>query len=132
MIFSDNAIKQAIDAGALRIEPFEDKQIQHAHIDLHLETLNGSAELTIPAKGFLLARTEEKITLNDELCAFMEGKASLAKQGISIEQSSTFIEPGSDNQMILEIFNASDQDITLTAGQPIAKMFVMKLIDNYQ
>jgi len=132
MIFSKNAILQAIAAGALKIEPFTPDQVQAAHIDLHLELTDGHQELSIPAGGFALAKTKENITTSDDIAAFMEGKASLAKTGISIEQSSTFIEPGSDNQMTLELFNASDKDVVLQDGQVIAKMFVSKLIDRYK
>jgi dCTP deaminase len=124
MIFSKKAIKQAIKEGKLRIEPFEDSQIDFAHIDLHLDK-----DVILKPKGFILAKTKEKLSLNHDLCGFMEGRATLAKQGVSIEQSSTFIEPGSGGQMTLEIFNASGQEIELLAGQPIAKMYLMKVVD---
>lgn len=132
MIFSDKAIRAAIDAGALHIEPFDESSIHRAHIDLHLAVRDGSEKLVIPPKGFKLAQTVEKITTSENICAFMEGKASLAKQGISIEQSSTFIEPGSSNHMTLEIFNASDSDVTLSHNQPIAKMFVTRVTDSFK
>lgn len=132
MIFSSKAIKSAIEAGALSIEPYDENAIKHAHVDLHFEVPGGNKEITIPARGFQLAKTLEKITTDQRTCAFMEGRASLAKQGISIEQSSTFIEPGSDNQMTLEIFNASDKDVVLTSNQPIAKMFVMRVVDHFE
>lgn len=131
MIFSKNAILQAITAGALKIEPFDPENVQAAHIDLHLELENNSNELTVPKGGFVLAKTQERIKTNNDIAAFMEGKASLAKVGISVEQSSTFIEPGSDNCMALEIFNASDEDCVLKSGQPIAKMFVFRVVDTY-
>lgn len=131
MIFSSKAIRQAIKAGVLKIDPLTADQINSAHIDLHLEIPDGEQELVIPARGFCLAKTREKITVGENICAFMEGKSSLAKLGISIEQSSTFIEPGSDSQMTLEIFNASNEHITLTNGQPIAKMYVLRLVDQY-
>jgi deoxycytidine triphosphate deaminase len=60
----------------------------------------------------------------------VEGRASLAKQGISVEQSSTFVEPSSDNQITLEIFNASDADVDLAAGQVIAKLFILKVVED--
>lgn len=131
MIFSNKAISAAIASGDLVITPFSNGQIKAAHIDLHLEVPSGSTELVLPAGSFTLARTVEKITTSSKICAFMEGKASLAKQGVSVEQSSTFIEPGSDNQMVLEIYNASDKEVVLTANQPISKMFVMRVTDQF-
>ncbi len=132
MIFSHKAIKAAIAAGALTIAPYNENHVNRAHIDLHLELTGAGQEMTIPAGGFRLAKTHEKITTREGICAFMEGKASLAKQGISIEQSSTFIEPGSDNHMTLEIFNASDKEVILKNGQAIAKMFVMRVVDHFE
>ncbi len=131
MIFSKNAILSAIDAGALKIEPFDESMVDKAHIDLHLELPDEQQNVIIPSHGFFLAKTKEKITTDITICASMEGRASLAKIGISIEQSSTFIEPESDSQMVLEIYNASDADVTLTIGQPISKMFIMRVIDTY-
>lgn len=132
MIFSDTAIKSAIRLGALKIEPYDESSLHRAHVDLHLEIPGSNKTLVVAAHGFCIASTKEHITTSQSVCAFMEGKASLAKQGISIEQSSTFIEPGSSNHMTLEIFNASDQDVTLTDNQPIAKMFVMRIVDHFE
>lgn len=128
MIFSRTAINTAIDKGVLIIDPFDKKSIGPAHIDLHLIDVPGG-KLRIRPKEFIVTKTKEKITLSQDLCGFMEGRAGLAKRGISIEQSSTFIEPGSDSQMTLEIFNASEVEVELEAGQEIAKMFLVKVTD---
>lgn len=130
MILSERAIRTAIKIGKLEIDPLEEGQIETAHINLRLGKLtDGTASLTVSPKGFALAQTFERIKLSDDLCGFIEGRASLAKQGISVEQSSTFIEPGSNSTMVLEIFNASDVPQTLEVGQPIAKLFLTKVID---
>ncbi len=125
MILSKEAIKSAIVQGKLKIYPFSESQIDKAHIDLHL----GDESVTLAPKDFVVAKTREKITLSEDLCGFMEGRSSLAKVGVSVEQSSTFVEPGSDSRMTLEIFNASDKEVTIKSGQPIAKMFLIKVID---
>ena len=77
----------------------------------------------------MVARTLERIRLPDSLCGIIEGRSKLAQQGLSVEQSSTFIEPGSDNDMVLEIFNASDRAIHLKIGQKIAKIVLFKITD---
>ena len=124
MILSRKAIRQAIKLGKLRIDPFDKSQISQAHIDLHL-----NEDMIIHPGEFKLSKTKEVLNLSDDLCAFMEGRAGLARQGISVEQSSTFLEPNSKGQMTLEIFNASVNNIKLMAGQPIAKMYLMKVVD---
>ena len=126
-MFSKKAILKAIDMGLLKISPFEESQVELAHINLHLS--DKQASISIPSKGFVAAETQEKLTLAQSICALVEGRASLAKRGISIEQSSTFVEPGTDNTITLEIFNASDQDVTLNAGVEIAKLFILKVVD---
>lgn len=87
-----------------------------------------STTILLP-KGFILARTKERITLASHICGIIEGRSKLAQRGISIEQSSTFIEPGADSTTVLEIFNASDQTITLRRGDKIAKMILLRVTD---
>jgi deoxycytidine triphosphate deaminase len=125
MILSGAAIQEAMSKGMIQIEPFTADQLGPAHVDLHLA---GDSALIIQARSFVLAKTKETITLGEQICGFMEGRAGLAKQGISVEQSSTFIEPGTASQMTLEIFNASNIVCSLQPGQPIAKMFLMKVV----
>jgi len=126
-MFSKQAIQTAIQKQLLMIEPFDENQIEKAHINLHIELPD--EQLVIAPKGFVLASTVEKITLAESLCGRVEGKASLAKLGLSVEQSSTFLEPGTDNKITLELFNASDKEVIVRVGQEIAKMFVMKVVD---
>jgi deoxycytidine triphosphate deaminase len=94
------------------------------HIDLHLDKA-----VSLSPKEFALGFTKERISLDKDLCGFMEGRARLAKLGVSVEQSSTFIEPGSSGKMALELFNASEEKVELSAGQIIAKMYLMKVVD---
>ena len=115
--------------GKLQITPYADAHIEAAHINLHLST-GADQALVVGPRAFVTARTVEKITHSSDLCGFMEGRASLAKLGISTEQSSTFVEPGSDNTLTLEIFNASQQPVTLESGQPIAKLILMPVLNN--
>lgn len=127
-MFSKKAILKAMDRGLLQISPFDESQIESAHINLHLS--GDIAKVIIPAKGFVLAQTADKLTLADSICGLVEGRASLAKKGISVEQSSTFVEPGTDNTITLEIFNASDDEVVINPGDEIAKLFILKVIDD--
>lgn len=120
-----------MSSGALTIQPFDPSQLKSAHVDLHINLKSSERQYRLRAGEFLIAKTKEIIVTNDKIAAFMEGKSSLAKQGISVEQSSTFIEPESDNHMTLEIFNASQNTVVINDGQPIAKMYITKIIDHY-
>ena len=127
MIFSKKAIQQAIDKKLISISPFSEVQIESAHINLHA---GNTRPLTVKPNGFVLTTTKETITFADSICGFIEGRASLAKKGISIEQSSTFIEPGTNNMITLEVFNASDKEVIIEAGQEIAKLFITKIVNS--
>ncbi|MBI1856863.1 hypothetical protein HY003_00415 [Candidatus Saccharibacteria bacterium] len=126
MIFSKKAILAAIELDKIKIEPFNPEWLGPAHVDLHL---GGSSDLLLTPKEFLTVETAETIHLSNDICGFVEGRASLARQGLSVEQSSTFIEPGTNNPLTLELFNASQNPITLEAGQTVAKLLLTKVTD---
>lgn len=131
MVLSGEAIKRGIREGIIGVSPFSEEQVEAAHVNLHLsehEAMDGGF-LRIAPKGFIIAHTREKITLPSGICGLIEGRAKLAIQGISVEQSSTLIEPESNNTITLEIFNASDHEVTLSEGQKIAKMILLKIAD---
>ena len=133
MVLSGSAIKVGVHEGRIGISPYEEGQIEAAHVNLHLGECDAMTDdtLLVKAGGFVLAKTLERITLPYELCGSLEGRSKLAQQGLSIEQSSTFIEPGSDSVMTLEIFNASAVDIQLRLGQKVAKMVLIKITDDF-
>lgn len=127
MIFSKQAIQMAMQKQLLVIDPFNEAQIEKGHINLHIGI---TTPLTVKPKDFVLATSLEKITFTKSICGFVEGRASLAKKGISVEQSSTFVEPGTDNHITLEIFNASDKEVTIEPSQQIAKLFITQVVDD--
>lgn len=133
MIISGAAIKRGVQEGRIGITPFSENHVEAAHVNLHLGESSAMKDdiLIVEAGQFVVARTLERITLPDTICGSMEGRSKLAQQGLSIEQSSTFIEPGSDTTMALEIFNASTKQIRLERGQKIAKMNLMRIVDDF-
>jgi len=131
MVLSGEAIRRGIREGVIGITPFSEEQVEAVHVNLHLGEHEAAKDglVRIAAKGFIIARTEERITLPSGICGLIEGRSKLARQGISVEQSSKLIEPGSDSTMVLEIFNASDGEVSLSVGQKIAKMILLKITD---
>lgn len=130
MVLSGKAIKKAVSEGLVVITPFDESHIEAAHVNLHLEDLAQTGGTVILApKGFTVVRTKESIKLSESICGIIEGRSKLAQQGVSVEQSSTLIEPGTNSTMALEIFNASDRPVTLEAGQKIAKMILFTVTD---
>lgn len=131
MVLSGKAIKMGIEKGIIGISPFSEDYLEAAHVNLHLGSIDGikGDTFTLEPKCFTVARTRETIRLPATLCGFIEGRSKLAQKGLSVEQSSTFIEPGSSSTMALEIFNAGDKPIELKLGQKIAKMVIVKITD---
>jgi len=129
MVLSGEAIKKGVQEGEIGISPYAEEQVEAVHANLHLGKAKDMAGgvLIIAAKSFTIAQTRERITLPPDSCGLIEGRSKLARRGISVEQSSKLIEPGSDSRMILEIFNASDAEVRLQQGQKIAKMVLLKI-----
>ena len=114
MILSDSTLKTMIDSGELGIEPIGDEQIQPASIDVRLgnhflkvnenkldvirldaeiqyEELN-QEQIIIPPHSFLLATTCEYIRLPADVTAFVEGRSSIGRIGLFI-QNAGWVDP---------------------------------------
>lgn len=129
MILGNSAIERAIQSGHIVLSPFDQDAIERVHINLHLN-LGTNESCVLKPRTFINLQTIERITLSDNICAFVEGRAKLAQKGLSIEQSSTLVEPSTDSTLTLEIFNASDEDIHLIHGQKIAKILFSQVLDS--
>ena len=143
MILSDVTLKKMLDAGDLVVEPIKDNSIQPASIDCHLgrhflvvedrqmHTIDMDTEIiyreideefiTIPPHSFLLATTEEYIKLPDNLTAFVEGRSSIGRIGLFIENAG-WVDPGFEGQITLELYNANSLPIRLQAGRRVCQL----------
>ena len=148
MIISYITIKNLIKKNKLIIEPFEDYLLQPASIDLRLgsdylkidenqmeimtleDKLNynkiNSEEIVIPPHSFLLATTEEYIELPNNLTAFVEGRSSIGRMGLFI-QNAGWVDPGFAGKITLELFNANRLSIKLKAGRRICQLVIAEM-----
>ncbi len=148
MILSDRALRERLDQGILQIEPLEDMQIQPASIDLRLGTHYLKVaeqrsvaldlvhkpeyeeiitdEVVIPPHAFLLATTREFVKLPDDLTAFVEGRSSIGRLGLFI-QNSGWVDPGFEGEITIELFNANSLPIKLKAGVRICQLVFAQL-----
>lgn len=147
MILSDHDLKEKIASKEIEVTPLQDFQIQPASIDLTLgnEFLlpnhSGSEPVSlenpstyqiihadrfvIEPKKFLLARTKEQIKLPNDLTAFVEGRSSIGRLGLFI-QNAGWVDPGFYGTITLELFNASDYPIELIADRRICQIVIAK------
>lgn len=148
MILSDRGIKALLESGQLQIEPLTSAQIQPASVDctlgdhfLILEhhtigtiTFDKSldyrsvtaTEFTLPAHSFVLATTNEYLQLPDNLTAFVEGRSSIGRLGLFI-QNAGWVDPGFAGKITLELFNANPVPIKLQAGRRICQLVFCQL-----
>lgn len=143
MIISDLSLQKMLNEGSIVVEPLEDYQVQPASIDLrlgdHFLTVDEHAmglismdepityreinrdEIIIPPKSFILATTMEYIKLPDNMTAFVEGRSSIGRMGLFI-QNAGWVDPGFEGEITLEIFNANSLPIKLHAGRRICQL----------
>tara|TARA_Y100000768_G_scaffold43550_1_gene28485 strand:- start:1522 stop:2103 length:582 start_codon:yes stop_codon:yes gene_type:complete len=149
MILSDISIKKAIKDKRIIINPYSEKDVQPASVDVHLsDTIlifkNSVApyidlkdeipDLTQEVKikkdipfilhpgEFALGSTLEKLTLSSDIVSRIEGKSSLGRLGLLIHSTAGFIDPGWDGNLTLELANVSRLPITLYYGMRIGQI----------
>ena len=93
--------------------------------DIKYESLDADSIILRP-HSFILATSQEYVSLPDDLTAFVEGRSSIGRMGLFI-QNAGWIDPGFEGQITFELFNASDVPIQLTADSRIAQLVFVKM-----
>lgn len=143
MILSDKTILHMLESKTLEISPVEPSQIQPASVDIrlgntfsivedlpsgmitledriHYKTIQTDTYVLLPGQ-FVLATTMEYISLPDNLTAFVEGRSSLGRMGLFI-QNAGWVDPGFCGEITLELFNANRCAIQLKAGRRVGQL----------
>lgn len=77
-------------------------------------------EIIYPGE-FLLATTEEYVAMPPNLSAFVQGRSSIGRIGLTV-QNAGFVDPGFHGHITLELVNESPNPIVLRAGYPVAQL----------
>lgn len=143
MILSDKTIIKMLKDKTLEISPLEQSQIQPASVDVRLgntfsivedlpsgvitledkinyKTIETDTYVLLPGQ-FVLATTMEYISLPDNLTAFVEGRSSLGRMGLFI-QNAGWVDPGFRGEITLELFNANRCAIELKSGRRVGQL----------
>ena len=143
MILSDQTIMKLLADRTLVISPLEERQIQPASVDIRLgstfsivedlstgvisleaaasyKTILTDTYILLPGQ-FVLATTMEYFELPDNLTAFVEGRRSLGRLGLFI-QNAGWVDPGFKGEITLELFNANRCAIELKAGRRVGQL----------
>lgn len=148
MILSDKTLQAMLSTGTLTITPLIEDQIQPASVDIRLGNtfsvvedspsgmINMENEIrykTITSESyillsnqFVLATTMEYFDLPDDLTAFVEGRSSLGRMGLFI-QNAGWVDPGFKGEITLELYNANRCAIELKAGRRIGQLVFAKM-----
>lgn len=150
MILSDKTIMKMINEKTLTIYPITDEQIQPASVDIRLgntfsivddspsgiitlekeiqyKTITTDTYLIMPGH-FVLASTMEYFELPDNLTAFVEGRSSLGRIGLFI-QNAGWVDPGFKGEITLELYNANRCAIELKAGRRVGQLVFAEMDD---
>jgi dCTP deaminase len=148
MILSDGSLKAMLARGELVVDPLCADSIQPASIDcrlgthflevedrrvsvidlvseIHYREFEGDS-ITIPPHSFVLATTMEYVRLPHDLTAFVEGRSSIGRIGLFIENAG-WVDPGFAGQITLELYNANSLPIRLDAGRRICQLVFCKM-----
>jgi dCTP deaminase len=147
-------MREAIAAGRIVIDPFDDRCVQPSSIDVKIGNLfrvfrNHTAAvidvkqdleeltelITIPDDGvfmlhpgeFVLGSTLERIGVPDDLVSRVEGKSSLGRLGLIIHSTAGFIDPGFEGHITLELTNIATLPITLYPRMKIGQVSFMTM-----
>lgn len=150
MILSDKTLMKMIEKKELIVEPLEKGQIQPASVDIRLgntfsivedtstgiinleneikyKTITTDSYILLPNQ-FVLATTMEYFDLPDDLTAFVEGRSSLGRMGLFI-QNAGWVDPGFKGEITLELYNANRCAIELKAGRRVGQLVFAKMDD---
>ena len=149
MILSDKTIKEKVKTVEIFIEPFEEKCLQSASYDLHLDkdflVFNRENHSLIDVKepvdelmkkievdeekgiiihpgDFVLANVKEITGVDARHVGRLEGKSSLARMGLIIHTTAGFLDPGNKLRLTLEMVNLSPLPIKLYPGMKIGQI----------
>ena len=132
MILTKNEILDRIEQGIVRIEPFDPKAVGPASIDLGLaekirvvddadRTIEINEEFdfasltrevdisdgyVLKPNELVLGITQEKITLPENICGWLQSRSRYARIGLMSHITAPFVCPGVSNRQVLEIFQS--------------------------
>jgi dCTP deaminase len=154
VLLSDRDIAAEIEAGRVRIDPFQPEMIQPSSVDIrldryfrvfenhrypHIDPAVEQPDLTRmvePDKDepfilhpgeFVLASTYEVVTLPDDIASRLEGKSSLGRLGLLTHSTAGFIDPGFSGHVTLELSNVATLPIKRWPGMKIGQLCMFRL-----
>lgn len=154
MMLSDRDIRAALTDGSLTLDPFDDRLIQPASIDIclgdrfrvfnahkhtHIDPAQPQDNLTsltqvphgepfvLHPGEFALGSTQQTVTIGAGLAARVEGRSSLGRLGLLVHSTAGFIDPGFSGQITLELASVAPLPILLWPGMRVGQLCLLRL-----
>jgi dCTP deaminase len=153
-VLSDRDIRAAMQAGRVRIDPYDASCLQPSSVDLHLDadfrvfrnnrypyidvraeqpdltelvTIAEDEPFILHPTEFVLGQTLEWVEIPDDLVARIEGKSSLGRLGLLIHSTAGYVDPGFKGNLTLELSNVANLPIALYRGMKIGQISFFKM-----
>jgi dCTP deaminase len=153
-VLADRDIRAELEAGRVRIEPYDPVDLQPSSVDLHLDrsfrvfrnnryayidvrqsqpdltellTVAGDEPFILHPGEFVLGQTVEWVELPDDLVARLEGKSSLGRLGLLIHSTAGYVDPGWKGNLTLELSNVANLPIALYQGMRIGQISFFRM-----
>ena len=93
--------------------------------EIKYKTIQADTYVLLPGQ-FVLATTMEYFELTNDMTAFVEGRSSLGRMGLFI-QNAGWVDPGFKGEITLELFNANRCAIELKSGRRVGQLVFAKM-----
>lgn len=154
VLLSDRDIRAELDAGRVRLEPFDEQMVQPSSVDVRLDRWfrlfdNHRYPVIDPSQDqpdltrlveaerdepfvlhpgeFVLGSSFEIVSLPDDIAARLEGKSSLGRLGLLTHSTAGFIDPGFSGHVTLELSNVATLPICLWPGMKVGQLCFFRL-----
>jgi dCTP deaminase len=105
--------------------PSQQKIVLGEHVEYQSTTSNC---YELAPNHFVLATTQERIRIPDDMAAYVEGRSSIGRLGLQV-QNAGFIDAGFVGQITLELENQSPFPIVLQPGVRICQIVFVKMLE---
>ena len=153
-VLSDRDIRAALEAGQIRLDPYDPSDLQPSSVDLHLDRsfrvfrnnryafidvravqpdltellrIEDDEPFILHPGEFVLGQTVEWVELPVDLVARLEGKSSLGRLGLLIHSTAGYVDPGWKGNLTLELSNVANLPIALYFGMRIGQISFLRL-----
>ena len=153
-VLADRDIRAELEAGRVRIDPYDPVDLQPSSVDLHLDhvfrvfrnnryayidvrspqpdltellTVADEEPFILHPSEFVLGQTLEWIELPDDLVARLEGRSSLGRLGLLIHSTAGYVDPGWKGNLTLELSNVANLPIALYPRMRIGQISFFRM-----